>query len=88
MENEREKAIKLLDKLLPEYIDGEYLQTLEQNCRILGIDSLMLMENAGREVARVVETIEGKSKKVAIVAGLGNNGGDSFVAARYLSKTI
>ena len=86
MENEREKAIKLLDKLLPEYIDGEYLQTLEQNCRILGIDSLMLMENAGREVARVVETIEGKSKKVAIVAGLGNNGGDSFVAARYLSK--
>lgn len=86
MQNKREKAIKLLDKLLPKYIDGGYLQKLEENCKIFGIDSLTLMENAGREVARVVEAIEGKSRRVAIVAGLGNNGGDSFVAARYLSK--
>jgi NAD(P)H-hydrate epimerase len=86
MENTKEKAIKLLDKLLPKYIDGEYLQKLEENCKIFGIDSLTLMENAGREVARAVEAKEGKNKKVAIVSGLGNNGGDSFVAARYLSK--
>jgi len=50
------------------------------------IDSLFLMENAGKAVADEVASIliNKKTKKVAIVCGKGNNGGDGFVAARYL----
>lgn len=52
----------------------------------LGISTLVLMENAGRQVAE--ETLEAlKNKrisKIAIFCGRGNNGGDGFVAARHL----
>lgn len=52
-----------------------------------GIPGMVLMENAGRgaagEILRSYFPIPGR-KKVAIVAGRGNNGGDGFVIARYL----
>lgn len=50
------------------------------------INSLFLMENAGKAVADEVVRIlnNKKAKKVAIICGKGNNGGDGFVAARYL----
>lgn len=52
-----------------------------------GIPSRVLMENAGREAARILfKTFDGLSgKRVGIVAGRGNNGGDGFVIARYLA---
>ncbi|RKZ34768.1 bifunctional ADP-dependent NAD(P)H-hydrate dehydratase/NAD(P)H-hydrate epimerase [bacterium] len=48
----------------------------------------ILMERAGRWVASVALDIMEKSKSntVCIVAGRGNNGGDGFVVARYLSQ--
>lgn len=50
-----------------------------------GIPSIVLMENAGRHVADAVRTLLCDSTgRVAIIAGKGNNGGDSFVAARHL----
>ena len=52
----------------------------------LGIPSIILMENAGREVSDIaVDMLVGApGKKVAIFCGTGNNGGDGFVAARHL----
>ena len=50
----------------------------------LGLCSLILMENAGRSVAEeALKMLRGK-KRVTIVCGVGNNGGDGLVAARHL----
>ncbi len=52
--------------------------------QILGMSSLCLMENAGRNVADVVERKVKVEGPVVVFAGCGNNGGDGFVAARHL----
>jgi hydroxyethylthiazole kinase-like uncharacterized protein yjeF len=53
-----------------------------------GIEPLQLMEVAGWQVARFVDAfmdgIEGR--RVTVVAGSGNNGGDGLVAARFLHQ--
>jgi hydroxyethylthiazole kinase-like uncharacterized protein yjeF len=52
----------------------------------LAVPSVLLMENAGREVAEAAaaELRRSGGTRVAIVCGVGNNGGDGFVAARHL----
>lgn len=54
----------------------------------IGVPSIVLMENAGRNVSDVAVDMLGSNsrKKVAIFCGPGNNGGDGFVAARYLAR--
>ena len=51
-----------------------------------GIEPLQLMEIAGWQVARfVADFLDGiRNKRVTVVAGSGNNGGDALVAARFL----
>lgn len=53
---------------------------------IYEIPGIILMENAGRNVAEeVLKMTNTMSKtKVAVLCGKGNNGGDGFVAARHL----
>jgi hydroxyethylthiazole kinase-like uncharacterized protein yjeF len=65
------------------------IRTLERWAIVkIGIPSLALMENAGRRSAmEVLKKLKGRSRaSVVIACGAGNNGGDGFVAARYLSK--
>lgn len=54
---------------------------------VIGIPSIVLMENAAREVARICinEIKDIPSPKVLIFVGKGNNGGDGFALARLLN---
>ena len=58
------------------------------NCECLGLSRLCLMESAGKSLAEEVGKIAvytfSKPVKVAIFTGSGGNGGDGFVASRYL----
>ncbi len=50
-----------------------------------GTPGIALMENAGRAVADAAGVLLQGRRRVVIVAGPGNNGGDGFVAARHLA---
>lgn len=54
----------------------------------LGMSEAVLMENAGHALTEVVEKYleETAGKKIVILTGKGNNGGDGLVAARLLAK--
>ena len=54
----------------------------------IGIPSLVLMENAGRQVVAAMEAMHGEllDRQVAVLCGHGNNGGDGFVVARTLMQ--
>ncbi|BER92067.1 NAD(P)H-hydrate dehydratase [Atrimonas thermophila] len=68
-------------------VTSDAMQKIEQHlCQQYGIDTLLLMENAGKNVANEALSIlkEKNLKQVIILCGGGNNGGDGLVAARQL----
>jgi ADP-dependent NAD(P)H-hydrate dehydratase / NAD(P)H-hydrate epimerase len=64
-------------------ISSEEMNALDANCKYFGLLPLQLMENAGAALAKEVKA-SATGKRIVIVAGRGNNGGDAFVAARHL----
>ncbi len=66
-------------------ITSREMRATELNAEYLGVSRLLLMENAGHNVALEVSSRFKKNKSVAIFCGLGGNGGDGFVAARHLA---
>ncbi|HET7295393.1 MAG TPA: NAD(P)H-hydrate dehydratase [Vicinamibacteria bacterium] len=50
----------------------------------VGVPGAVLMENAGAAVAQVVETRFPSARRIHVLCGKGNNGGDGFVTARRL----
>src|SRR5207247_4229563 len=52
----------------------------------IGIPSLVLMENAGRQAVAAMEAgyTDLVDRQIAVLCGRGNNGGDGFVIARTL----
>ena len=64
----------------------EQMQELDRkSIEVFRIPGIVLMENAGRGAAEVIAQAfpDIQKKKIAIIAGKGNNGGDGFVIARY-----
>jgi len=60
-----------------------------QTIDAFGLPGRVLMENAGREATRFLfnQFPDLKNKRVGVIAGRGNNGGDGFVIARCLNQT-
>ncbi|MEM4219998.1 MAG: NAD(P)H-hydrate epimerase, partial [Candidatus Caldarchaeum sp.] len=68
-------------------ISSEEMNVVDENCEYLGVRRLMMMENAGAAVAKHVasffDNIE--KRRILVLCGSGNNGGDGMVAARHLA---
>lgn len=68
-------------------ISATEMRVLDRNAQHFGVSILDLMENAGKAVADAARRDFGVAgKKVLVVCGTGNNGGDGFVAARLLAE--
>ena len=70
-------------------VTAEQMRELDRKAiETCGMSGLVLMENAGRAVADVVRGECGslRGKKVLILCGSGNNGGDGYVIARLLAS--
>jgi NAD(P)H-hydrate epimerase len=66
---------------------AEQMQELDRKCiEVYRIPGIVLMENAGRGATEVITNAfpDIQKKKIAIIAGKGNNGGDGLVIARNL----
>ena len=63
-------------------------QADEQASSRFGIEPIQLMEVAGWQIASFIDRfVDGiRGKRVTVVAGSGNNGGDALVAARFLHQ--
>jgi len=67
-------------------VTADQMQGIENQAVARGISLEMLMENAGRAVATQVSQVLPSviGKRVLVLVGPGNNGGDGLVAGRYL----
>ena len=65
-------------------ITADRMAAVDANAAALGISRKQLMESSGNAVARVVRSEVDPGSRVVLVCGRGNNGGDAFVAARFL----
>ena len=68
-------------------ISGKEIKVLDSNAEFYGVPNKTLMENAGEGIADFIKKrFKPTNLEIIFFCGLGNNGGDGFVAARYLSK--
>ena len=68
-------------------VTTEEMRLLEARAAAAGVSPDALMESAGLAIARnAAQRLDGvRSKRVVVLVGPGNNGGDGMVAARYLA---
>ena len=69
-------------------LSREQMRAFETHAMSRGVPGLVLMENAGRGAADVIERelLSGRTRgrSIVVVCGSGNNGGDGFVVGRHL----
>jgi ADP-dependent NAD(P)H-hydrate dehydratase / NAD(P)H-hydrate epimerase len=70
---------------------AEAMAGADKRAQVQGVPGQRLMEHAGAAVAASVKAIAEATERwmrgpILILCGPGNNGGDGFVAARYLAK--
>ncbi|MBQ6569441.1 MAG: NAD(P)H-hydrate epimerase [Clostridia bacterium] len=66
-------------------LNNQQTKSLEDATAQSGIPHISLMEFAGTAVSRqIIKSNDVTGKRIAVVCGCGNNGGDGFVAARKL----
>ncbi|MDG6224110.1 MAG: NAD(P)H-hydrate dehydratase [Candidatus Thermoplasmatota archaeon] len=68
-------------------IDPREVKILDRNAMALGMETSTLMDNAGRSLADEIMRMIKAPAGVLFVCGKGNNGGDGYVAARYLKES-
>lgn len=65
---------------------------LDERALNLGFDELILMENAGKNLAKITQKALAKkgvkNGRILILLGCGNNGADGLVAARHLKNAL
>ncbi|MDP6775411.1 MAG: NAD(P)H-hydrate epimerase, partial [Candidatus Latescibacteria bacterium] len=83
----RAESLSMPQPHLP-LVTGEQMARIDRRAIDGGALGEDLMEAAGRGVAEVLETLlEGfRGRRIVILCGKGNNGGDGFVVARLASE--
>ena len=68
-------------------VTAEQMREIDRQAASAGLTTEILMENAGRAVAEETKKLLGNviGKRVLVIVGPGNNGGDGLVAARHLT---
>ncbi|WP_050032243.1 bifunctional ADP-dependent NAD(P)H-hydrate dehydratase/NAD(P)H-hydrate epimerase [Halorubrum halophilum] len=66
-------------------ITTDRMAAVDANAAALGVPRKQLMESSGNAVAREVRAFADPGASVELLCGRGNNGGDAFAAARFLS---
>lgn len=64
------------------------VRVLDINSKYLGVTPEFMMEEAGKGVAQLVRELAGEGSSIGMICGTGNNAGDAFIAARYLSDIL
>ncbi|GAF12986.1 NAD(P)HX epimerase [Bacillus sp. JCM 19045] len=68
-------------------VTGEEMASIDAiTINKIGLPGVVLMENAGREIARRLIDLYGMEKRFLLFIGKGNNGGDGFAVARMLKE--
>ena len=76
---------ELIEGFLEEgIISPARMRVVEANAMSLGVTSLQLMESAGQALANMARAA--CPKRILVLCGKGNNGGDGMVAARHLQR--
>jgi len=72
--------------MIPLYSARQTREADSYAINVLGIPSIVLMENAARSIYTAIREFAGTSQiagKIVIICGKGNNGGDGFALARH-----